>query len=250
MNLIERSYSDLPVHKLVSNIIKKHSKNKVDIRDMAHGLVDWSAVRTILDIGCGYGWFEEGLKGPFDLITGIDCLEVNRDDFLATAGKIARETAFMKVHLPAPLDVPSDRFDFIAAAYSLYFFPGEAAEIARVLRPGGTFLAITHSEGMLEEGERFFSFNNLKQVIRGFSAENAEEILRPYFRNITRVDYVNSLVFDSDESEDLAMYIDFKGAFISKDVMPERAKEAMIGVLKKEGRLSFNKNDTIFVVKK
>ena len=250
MNLIERSYSDLPVHKLISDIIKKHSENKADIRDIAHGMIDWHTVRTILDVGCGYGWFEQGLTGPFDLVTGIDYLDENRDDFLAVAGRIARAKAFLQMRLPAPLDLPADRFDLVVAAYSLYFFPEAIGEIARVLRPGGTFLVITHSEGMLEEGEQFFSFNNLKKVIRGFSAENGEEILRRYFSIVASVDYDNSLVFDREESEDLAKYIDFKGAFISKDVVPERAKEAMLGVLKKEGRLTFNKNDTIFVVKK
>ena len=250
MNLIERSYSDLPVHKLISEIIRKHSANKADIRDIAHGLVDWSDVRTILDVGCGYGWFEQGLEGPFDFVAGVDYLQENRDEFLAVARRIARDAAFTRVRLPSPLDFPAGRFDLVVAAYSLYFFPEAIGEIARVLRPGGTFLVITHSEGMLEEGECFFSFNNLKKVIRGFSAENGEKLLREHFGSVTSVDYANSLVFDRGETEDLAMYIDFKGAFISKDVVPEHAREAMIGFLKKEGRLSFNKNDRIFVVKK
>jgi len=250
MNLIERSYSDLPVHRLISDIIRRHSENKADIREIAHGMVDWAAVRSILDVGCGYGWFEQGLAGPFDLLTGIDCLEENRDGFLAVAKKIAREAAFERVRLPAPLDLPPDRFDLAVAAYSLYFFPGEIGEIARVLRPGGTFVVITHSEGMLEEGERFFSFSNLKEVIKGFSAENGERILRRYFSIVANVGYDNSLVFDREDGDDLARYIDFKGAFISKDVDPGEARKTMLGFLEKEGRLVFNKNDTIFVVKK
>ena len=250
MNLIERSYSDLPIHKLISGIIRKHSRNKADIRDIAHGLVDWSGVRTILDVGCGYGWFEKDLTGPFDFVMGVDCLEENRDGFLAVAKQTAREAAFERIHLPAPLDLPPDRFDLAVAAYSLYFFPDELGEIARVLRPGGTFLVITHSEAMLEEGERFFSFNNLKKVIKGFSAENGEELLRRHFSVVAAVGYDNSLEFDREDGRDLAMYIDFKGAFISKDVDPEHARKTMLGVLEKEGRLAFNKNDTIFVVKK
>jgi len=36
-------------------------------------------------------------------------------------------------------------------------------------------------------------------------------------------------VFGPEDSEDLALYIEFKRAFISQDVAPEHAKEAMLG---------------------
>ena len=180
----------------------------------------------------------------------MDCLEENRADFLAVAEKISKKAEFMKVSLPAPLDLPSEGFDLVVAAYSLYFFPGVISEAARVLRRGGMFLVITHSEAMLEEGERFFPFTNLKKVIRGFSAENGETQLKPYFRRISTVNYRNSLLFRKGEGEDLGLYIDFKGAFIAKDVEPVRAKEVMLEALNREGSLRFNKNDTIFVVGK
>ncbi len=250
MDLITKSYADLPFHKLVTRLIKKHSRNKEDIHSAAVRLVEWDRVHTILDIGCGYGWFEKGLAGPFETVVGVDCLEENREEFLRTARKITGEAVFRKVFLPAPLDLPSGCFDLVVAAYSLYFFPGAIGEMARVLGPEGTLLIITHSEGMLEEGERFFSFSNLKKVIHGFSAENGEAMLRPYFSRITVVDYDNSLEFDRGDGADLAAYIDFKGAFIARDVAPERAKETMLAALEKEGRLSFNKNDRIFVVRK
>jgi SAM-dependent methyltransferase len=250
VSLITQSYSDLPVHKLIGRLIRRHSVNKEDVRDLAIRLVDWDGIHAILDLGSGYGWCEEGLKGSFDLVLGIDCLEENRDEFLKTAGAHAKKAVFRNILLPAPIETPADHFDLVTAAYSLYFFPETLGEIARVLRPGGTFLVITHSEAMLEEGERFFSFSNLKRVIRGFSAENGEAILRRHFTRITSVDYANSLVFDREDSRDLALYIEFKGAFIARDVAPEQVKDAMLKALETEGRLIFNKNDRIFVVQK
>jgi SAM-dependent methyltransferase len=220
VSAITQSYSDLPVHKLIGGLIRKHSINKDDVRNIAIGLLDMTMVRSILDLGSGYGWFEQALHGPFDLVMGIDCLDENREEFLKTAGKIARERVFQKAVLPAPVDAPADFFDLVIAAYSLYFFPGVLREVARVLRPEGVFLVITHSEAMLEEGEQFFSFSNLKQVIRGFSAENGEAILKGHFSRIDSVDYSNSLVFDREDKGDLAQYIEFKGPFISKDVTP------------------------------
>ncbi|MBA4417462.1 MAG: hypothetical protein C0392_06090 [Syntrophus sp. (in: bacteria)] len=250
MDTVVQSYSNLPVHKVIGELIKNHSENKADIRLVAQKLIDWRAVRTILDCGCGYGWFEKALVGPFDSITGIDCLEENKAEFCEAAGRIAKEVIFRNMFLPAPLDLPADHFDLIASAYSLYFFPEALAEIKRVLRPEGTFLVITHSESMLKEGEQYFNFSNLKKVIQGFSAENGETMLQKHFTRITSIDYDNAIVFNSDESEDLALYIDFKKAFISRDVVPLLVMERMLHLLKTKGRLSFNKNDRIFVAQK
>jgi len=103
VSLITQSLFRLPVHKLISGLIRKHSLNKEDVRDLAIRLVDWSGIHTILDLGSGYGWFEQGLKGSFDLIMGVDCLQENKDEFLKAAGKVAKEPVFRKALLPAPL---------------------------------------------------------------------------------------------------------------------------------------------------
>jgi SAM-dependent methyltransferase len=250
MDTIVQSYSNLPVHKVIGELIKKHSENKADIRLVAQKLIDWKAIRTILDCGCGYGWFEKALEGSFDSITGIDCLEENKAEFCEAARRIAKEVIFRNIFLPAPLDLPADHFDLIVSAYSLYFFPETLGEIKRMLRPEGTFLIITHSESMLKEGERYFNFTNLKKVIQGFSAENGEALLRQHFTRITSIDYDNAIVFNGDESADLALYIDFKKAFISRDAVPKLVMERMLDTLKTKGKLSFNKNDRIFVVQK
>lgn len=249
-SVITQSYSDLTIHKSITELIKRHSENKEDIRAMVHGLIDWAGVKTMLDIGCGYGWFEQGLNAGLDLLVGIDYLEQNRDSFLKGARRIAAETEFRRLRLPATLEFPDSRFDLIVSCYSLYFFPGVLGEVARVLDTSGTFLVVTHSEHMLEEGERFFPFDNLRKGLHHFSAESGEAILREHFTRVTAIDYVNSLVFSRDELEDLATYIDFKAAFISMDVAPEVARAVMLNALEREGTLSFNKNDRIFVVQK
>ncbi len=243
------SYADLPVHKIIGELIRKHSENSEDIRHVAQALVDWTRIRTVLDCGCGYGWFENALNGPFDQVVGVDCLDENREQFLAVARRIAGNTAFMNLLLPAPIRMPSRHFDCIVCAYSLYFFPEALPEIKRVLHPEGVFLVITHSESMLEEAERFFDFKNLKQVIRGFSSENGESILKRYFTRVACLDYQNTLVFEHEHGEDLSLYIDFKKEFIAKDVAPELVKKTMIGELDRHGSVRFNKNDRIFAAR-
>jgi len=248
--LVIKSYADLKFHKTIGELIKEHSENKEDIREVAKKLVDLGKVRDILDLGCGYGWFEETLPNGFSSILGIDCLEANEQGFLSVAKRVAAQSAFLQLPLPAPIDAKADAFDLIIAAYSLYFFPDVLSEVHRVLRPDGAFLIITHSASMMEEGEEFFDFSNLRQVINNFSAENGNMLLAKHFEHIKAVDYINSLVFVKEEKDDLAKYIDFKREFISKDVSPVVVKAKMIYELETRGKMRFNKNDRIFVAHK
>ena len=120
---IIKSYSDLSFHKKIGELIKKHSENTSDIREAVKGAIDWGNVHSILDLGCGYGWFEETLDGEFDLMIGIDYLDINEAEFLKIAGSIAKKAIFKKMRLPSPIGAQPDSFDLIVSAYSLYFFP-------------------------------------------------------------------------------------------------------------------------------
>ena len=251
MACIVESYSNFKLHAEIGGIIKKHSTNKMDIREVLIGLIDGTDIGHILDLGCGYGWFEKALSAARPLlIAGVDCMEENRRPFTAVAGKFAEKVIFQQTTLPAMLGFPADYFDLVVSAYSLYFFPAMLAEVKRVLRPGGAFAVITHSEAMMEEGERFFDFKNLRKIIRSFSAENGEALLAEYFNDIRAVDYNNSLLFHSSDEEDLTIYIDFKKEFIREDADPGLVKRTMLDHLREKGEVRFNKNDRIFIAKK
>ncbi len=250
MEKIARSYSNLDLHRKIGDIIEARSSNKEEIRSVAAGLVDWQRIRTVLDLGCGYGWFEEVLGGRLDLVCGIDYLGENREEFLRTAERIAKKAVFLQAHLPAAIDMPPESFDLVVSAYSLYFFPEMIGEVKRLLKSEGQFLTITHSESMLTEGEKYFDFSGLRKVIQRFSAENGEAQLKEHFTVTAFVDYTNTLVFGRHDGGDLSQYIEFKKEFISVDVDPELVKEKMLAELQRLGELRFNKNDRIFVAKK
>lgn len=247
---IIRSYSDLKVHTEVGAIIQHHSENKEDIGRVVRDAIPWGeGIKDVLDLGCGYGWFEEVMPAGLETIGGIDCLAENEGPFLKAARPKAREVFFFKMMLPAPTGLSTARFDLVVSLYSLYFFPGLLPEIARLLRPGGLFLALTHSASMLEEGQHYFDFRNLRKVIEHFSAENGHDILRPYFRDVRHIDYPNALIFHRGDEGSLAKYIDFKKEFIEKDVDPRIVREKMIAELGRKGELTFNKNDRIFLAR-
>ena len=172
-DLVIKSYGDLVFHKTIGELIKEHSENKEDIREIAKGLINFDEIHDILDIGCGFGWFEESLANGFHSILGIDCLEANEQGFLSVAKRVASKSLFKQMLLPAPIDVEADSFDLVVSAYSLYFFPGVLPEVRRVLRPGGIFLIITHSASMLEEGEEAVAYIEKKSKDEGVSFEKA-----------------------------------------------------------------------------
>jgi len=250
MGTIIKSYADLILHREIGELIKRHSENEEDIRNIAKREIMKNTTRTLLDLGCGYGWFEESLEEKINLIFGIDCLNENKKEFLRTAKRISKRAVFIKMKLPLPIKLPDESFDLIVSAYSLYFFPEIIPEVKRLLCSEGIFLVMTHSESMLTEGEDFFDFNNLRKIIRQFSAENGDATLKKYFSRVTSIDYRNTLFFTEQDSVDLAVYIDFKKEFILRDMDPDIVKLKILDELKEKGSLKFNKDDRIFIAKK
>lgn len=247
---IPACYGNLVFHQKIGEIIKQHSENRHSIKEIVHKAIHFEKINNILDIGCGYGWFEEGLDVKLDLIVGIEYLEENRANFLSITEPISKNAVFLRMLLPCPIELPSDSSDLIVSAYSLYFFPEIIPEVKRILNPEGIFVIITHSELMLEEGERFFQFKNLRTLIKRFSSENGEDMLRKYFRHVEYIDYYNRLIFDREHASELEDYINFKKEFIAKDVFPEVVRDKLLHELQERGNLSFNKNDRIFFVRK
>ena len=150
------AYRDVEGHRKIGALIRDHSENKEDIREVAKKGLDWTNIHRILNLGCGYGWLEEALDRRFELVVGIDLCDENREAFLRAAGNISAASSFVRTELPSPIDMESGSFDLIVSVYSLYFFSGILGEARRLLAPGGAFLCITHSERMLKRRRSSF----------------------------------------------------------------------------------------------
>jgi SAM-dependent methyltransferase len=108
----------------------------------------------------------------------------------------------------------SARFDLIIASYSLYFFVDALPDIARLLRPSGWFLVITHSERYPAALSEAFGLGQWRHpselAIDCFSTENGRALLAEHFRDVEHVPYNNLLRFDAPDLEDLMQYARFK----------------------------------------
>ena len=268
---IRRSFGDLRAHRAARNLLLAHSTNPADIRAMALASVDFSKVRNVLDLGCGFGFFTQGLKGKIangTHIVGLDVQDTYQRPFLETCREIGAGGEFHLADAAELASFPDHVFDLILSSYSLYFFPETTEDIARVLTADGTFLALTHSDQNLRELIRHIpavlesmgvpapeqlSIHKLLQV---FSFEHGGGLLDPSFATVEVQAYPNNLAFGPHTVDRLRPYLRMKQNLLLKEVadhFPDRLGLALDRLLTalgraagEDGSIEINKDDAIF----
>lgn len=250
-------YPEPALHESISDIIRRHSGNRTDVRRAAFEGLDLSRAHRLLDLGCGFGFMARALAGkvPADAtIIGVDSHPGNRPAFIASAAAGGCRGSYLCRTLVSHLDFPDRTFDLVIASYSLYFFPAIIPEVARVLAPGGTFVAVTHSEtdfstllGALGvPPER----SALRAQIRGFSAENGAGRLQPHFTRVEQHLYQNKLTFRVADLAEFLTLVRFKAPQLAPvggpHPAPAEVEERARDVLRYSGRLEIEKDDAIF----
>jgi len=269
---IRKTYELIQEHMRTKAIIREHALNRRDIREVALEGLDLSAVRRVLDLGCGYGFFTEKLQGRLHQgahILGIDLVDrENRRVFLQTVKDIGYEGEFVRSRADIIRSMDESSFDMAIASYSLYFFPHLVGAIARVLSPEGVFIAVTHSKYSLREVTSFVprcmermgivppGEIMINRLFRAFSLEEGEEMLSPFFGRVERVIYENDLLFPLDRIGECIDYLDKKKHLIFKEVMenhPQKVgdmvsyfNDMVFAYAKEHGRIVLTKDDAVF----
>jgi SAM-dependent methyltransferase len=251
-------FEDPEIHQDISAIIRRFSTNQTDVRECALRGLDLSPVHDVLDLGCGFGFMAEAVAGriaPDARITGLDAFAANESSFIARVTAAGRRADFLAWQINDRLPWPDRTFDLVVCSYSLYFFADALADIARVLRPTGLLVAITHAEnafrGLLDAIGLDHQQSDLRAIIQRFSAENAEQQLAPFFDEVSRRDYRNALVFSPGALPELLTYIRFKlplvlpGTSVNHAV-PATIAEAVARCLASRGEVVIEKDDACF----
>lgn len=143
----------------------------------------------VLEVGCGTGRFAQRLAedSPSAQVVATD--QSQRMVELTQAHGLAAQRADIQ-NLP----FGDAAFDVVVAMWMLYHVPdldGGLAEVRRVLRPEGTFVAVTNGEqhlaGLLAEAGG-------TPLATGFSTENGALALRRHFGTVGQDDLVSRAV--------------------------------------------------------
>jgi SAM-dependent methyltransferase len=212
-----RPFGDPELLGRMSRIIRQHSTNARDVREVLLEGLALPEARQVLDLGCGFGFWSEALVGRVSAaarFVGVDVCAGNAEAYVERLRAVGREAQFVCRDLSsAGLDWPNASFDLIIAGYSLYFFPEVLPEVIRLLRPGGVFVAVTHEQescrDLLAAVGLAGDDPGLVELIGHFSTENGAGKLKGWFDEVRRVDYRNSLVFLRDEFDELWQYVRF-----------------------------------------
>lgn len=146
--------------------------------------------RDVLEVGCGTGTFAArlALALPSSRVTATDASP--RMVELAAARGVEACVADIQA---LPFDGGS--FDAVAGMWMLYHVPDldtALAEVRRVLRPGGLFVAVTNGDRHLADLLREAGG---VPTVTDFSSETGEEVLARHFEAVTRVDIETRALF-------------------------------------------------------
>ena len=117
--------------------------------------------KEIVELGCGGGVIVGKLleRYPGAKVTAIDYSDVSVS--MATEHNQAMiEAGRCKVQHGdvSALDLPEGQYDLATAFETIYFWPGLDkcfAQVAKVLKPGGTFMIVCEADGTDEEGLKY-----------------------------------------------------------------------------------------------
>lgn len=183
---------------------------------MAWDLFTWTATSSVLDVGCGNGWWTKVAadRTPDGIVVGLD-LSLGMLDALARHAPGVPGVQADGQRLP----FASESFDVVLALWCLYHMPDKAAalgEMRRVLRKGGTVVACTNEAigaMLIDEivGRAVDSVRPIEQ--RGtpwmepldFTLENGTEILEHKFSDVRRL--INTTPYEVSDRKVLVDYV-------------------------------------------
>ncbi|MDX6439768.1 MAG: hypothetical protein QOF45_2351 [Gaiellaceae bacterium] len=160
-----------------------------DARDLALAAIAEVSPESVLEIGPGPGELSERIA----LELGVPVVAVDSSERMIELALSRGVDA--RLGDVQSLDLPSEGFDCVVAAWMLYHVPDldrGLGEIARVLRPGGRLVAVTNAADHLLE---VWQLVGAEHAPLPFGAENGEELLRRHFARVERRDVEGTTTF-------------------------------------------------------
>ena len=172
-----------------------YTVDPVDFGQWTLGRLAWRGDERVLDVGCGPGDLLRGMARQhpgwgtlvgFDLSPGMACRAAKLAEGLPVSFFVGNAQA---------LPFPDAWFDVVMARHVLPYVPDidrAVSEAARVLRPGGRFLATTNGACTMPEywayleraAARFPGLMNTEPITDRFSLDGGAAFVAPHFGSI------------------------------------------------------------------
>ena len=160
-----------------------------DAREVLFEAIVERAPARLLELGCGEGELAERLGRQ----TSADVIAVDQSPRMV---ELARTRGVdTRVGRAERLAFEDASFECVVAAWMLYHveqLDRALAEISRVLRPEGRFVAVTNGRDHMRE---LYELTGRDGIQSQFTAEDADEILPRYFGRVERRDAHGWIVF-------------------------------------------------------
>lgn len=266
---IRQVFRKVQEHRRIEQLIRQFSSNKNDIRVTALNQVDLTSCQNVLELGCAFGSFTEALKNrlhPEAKITGMDIVPEYEPFFLDACKRAGYCGNFSSSGVNPIKKCPAGTFDLVICSFALYFFIAIIPEIARVLKPNGIFITITHSRHNMQElialtkaileRNKLISGNELlpiEIILHQFSSENGAALLSPHFQRIQQIDFNNTLIFREGETESFLEYYQFKKPFFltgtntRKNEIFNQLRQELQKMTLNSKKIQMCKDDRIFI---
>jgi SAM-dependent methyltransferase len=181
--------------------------------DQAALAIRQEAPARVLEVGCGGGQFAARVaeENPAARVLATDLSP--RFVELTAARGVSAQVADVQA-----LPFADAAFDVVAALWMLYHVPDldrGLAEVRRVLRPGGLFVAVTNGDEHVADLRRAAGGG---PVVTAFSTENGEAALRRHFGRVDREDIATQAVFADHAAA--AAYLATTDAQLAADLPP------------------------------
>lgn len=272
---LDNTFGCVKLHQRIGRIILERSTNPNPLSSIVYKVISFPDKIKLADIGCGYGrcinYLNEIVPKDSEYI-GIDPLESNRDTFLNYTKTAGLNGKYLCGNADRISEYPNNYFDLILCNYSLYFFIDTLPIIVKKLKSDGLFITITHSikslDELLEDLQVVLNidhkptWNELgsEQVLDNFNAENGLELLQPFFKDIEKIEYRNTLEFYNNDIDKLSDLLEFKKTsliyhndyadFIKTKEFDDKLRNTITAKIKNIGKYVLNKDDAIFRCRK
>ena len=236
------------------SIHQKYSTNKMGFGNWIFSNYKISQGMSVLELGCGTGDMWKGQEDLIDSCAGLVLSDFS-EGMLENAKANLGEKPGLEYRVIDIQNIPFDdeSFDVVIANMMLYHVPDIArglSEVRRVLKKGGAFYCATFGEhGIIEFLSKALNAYGVEDnVNKNFTLQNGKEILEPFFSEIQRLDYEDSLAVTN--IDDLIEYIYSLSSMTSLSSVPKEEIREVLGKYVVNGVLSVPKEYGMFCCKK